>query len=168
VIATAFADIGFDVDVGTLFQTPEEVGRQAIENDVHVIGVSTQSGGHKTLVPQLVEYLRKEGSGDIVVTVGGIIPARDYAALEAAGVRAIFGPGTNVVQAARRVLGLVRAAQQGGGPAKAAVGAGGPGGGGDGPRRRRGGGRGGSCRPPPPPPRSRRGRRGARGRPPGA
>ncbi|MFN8545053.1 MAG: methylmalonyl-CoA mutase [Candidatus Binatia bacterium] len=123
VIATAFADLGFDVDVGTLFQTPEEVGRQAIENDVHVIGVSIQSGGHKTLVPQLIQYLRAEGAGDIVVTAGGIIPAKDYAALEAAGVKAIFGPGTNVVEAARQVLELVRAAQQGGGPSRAAVGA---------------------------------------------
>src|SRR5262249_28478665 len=74
VIATAFADLGFDVDVGTLFQTPEEVARQAIENDVHVVGVSTQSGGHKTLVPQLVKELAKQGAGDIVVTAGGIIP----------------------------------------------------------------------------------------------
>ena len=78
VIATAFADLGFDVDVGTLFQTPEEVARQAVENDVHVVGISTQSGGHKTLVPQLIKELEKLGAGDVVVTVGGIIPARDY------------------------------------------------------------------------------------------
>jgi len=114
VIATAFADLGFDVDVGTLFQTPDEVARQAIENDVHVVGVSTQSGGHKTLVPQLVQHLRAQGAGDIVVTVGGIIPPKDYAMLEAAGVRAIFGPGTNVVQAARRVLELIREAHRDG------------------------------------------------------
>jgi methylmalonyl-CoA mutase len=107
VIATAFADLGFDVDVGTLFQTPDEVARQAIENDVHVIGVSTQSGGHKTLVPQLIEDLKKQGAGDIVVTVGGIIPSKDYKMLEAAGVKAIFGPGTQIPAAARRVLTLV-------------------------------------------------------------
>ncbi|MEB2283042.1 MAG: methylmalonyl-CoA mutase [Myxococcales bacterium] len=107
VIATAFADLGFDVDVGTLFQTPDEVARQAIENDVHVIGVSTQSGGHKTLVPQLIEELKKEGAGDIVVTVGGIIPPKDYKMLQAAGVQAIFGPGTQIPAAARKVLGLI-------------------------------------------------------------
>src|SRR5690606_36020675 len=109
VIATAFADLGFDVDVGTLFQTPEEVARQAVENDVHVVGVSTQSGGHKTLVPQLVKELEALGAGDIIVTVGGIIPPRDYAFLEQAGVKAIFGPGTQIPRAARRVLELVRA-----------------------------------------------------------
>ena len=107
VIATAFADLGFDVDVGTLFQTPEEVARQAIENDVHVIGVSTQSGGHKTLVPQLIEDLKKQGAGDIAVTVGGIIPSKDCKMLEAAGVKAIFGPGTQIPAAARRVLSLL-------------------------------------------------------------
>jgi methylmalonyl-CoA mutase len=117
VIATAFADLGFDVDVGTLFQTPDEVARQAVENDVHVIGVSTQSGGHKTLVPQLVKELEKLGAGDIVVTVGGIIPAKDYAFLEQSGVKAIFGPGTQIPGAARKVLGLI--AEQ---PATAAVG----------------------------------------------
>jgi len=108
VIATAFADLGFDVDVGTLFQTPEEVARQAVENDVHVVGVSTQSGGHKTLVPQLIAELQKLGANDIVVTVGGIIPSRDYAFLEQAGVKAIFGPGTQIPKAARRVLDLIR------------------------------------------------------------
>ncbi len=107
VIATAFADLGFDVDVGTLFQTPDEVARQAVENDLHVIGVSTQSGGHKTLVPQLIEELKKQGAGDIVVTVGGIIPSKDYKMLEAAGVKAIFGPGTQIPAAAQRVLGLI-------------------------------------------------------------
>lgn len=108
VIATAFADLGFDVDIGTLFQTPEEVARQAVENDVHVIGVSSQSGGHKTLVPQLIRELEKLGASDIIVTVGGIIPARDYRFLEQAGVKAIFGPGTHIPKAARRVLDLVR------------------------------------------------------------
>ncbi|HWP67090.1 MAG TPA: methylmalonyl-CoA mutase [Candidatus Limnocylindria bacterium] len=109
VIATAFADLGFDVDVGTLFQTPAEVARQAIENDVHVVGISTQSGGHKTLVPQIVEELRTQGGGDIVVTCGGIIPPKDYAFLEAAGVQAVFGPGTRIPEAARRVLELIAA-----------------------------------------------------------
>ncbi|HUI26347.1 MAG TPA: methylmalonyl-CoA mutase family protein, partial [Candidatus Kryptonia bacterium] len=109
VIATAFADLGFDVDVGTLFQTPEEVARQAVENDVHVVGVSTQSGGHKTLVPQLIKELERLGAGDIVVTVGGIIPSKDYAFLEQAGVKAIFGPGTQIPKAARKVLALIGA-----------------------------------------------------------
>ncbi|MGD9763214.1 MAG: methylmalonyl-CoA mutase [Candidatus Binatia bacterium] len=108
VIATAFADLGFDVDVGTLFQTPEEVARQAVENDVHVVGVSTQSGGHKTLVPQLIAELEKLGAGDIVVTVGGIVPSRDYALLERAGAKAVFGPGTQIPTAARKVLDLIR------------------------------------------------------------
>ncbi len=110
VIATAFADLGFDVDVGTLFQTPEEVARQAIENDVHIIGVSTQSGGHKTLVPQLIDELHKQGADDIIVTVGGIVPARDYKFLEQAGVKAVFGPGTKIPTAARRLLSLLGAA----------------------------------------------------------
>jgi methylmalonyl-CoA mutase len=118
VIATAFADLGFDVDVGTLFQTPEEVARQAVENDVHVVGVSTQSGGHKTLVPQLVQELARLGAGDIVVTVGGIVPAQDYAFLERAGVKAVFGPGTKIPKAARRVLQLVE--ERGGAAASAA------------------------------------------------
>jgi methylmalonyl-CoA mutase len=121
VIATAFADLGFDVDVGTLFQTPEEVARQAVENDVHVVGVSTQSGGHKTLVPQLIRELQKQGAHDVVVTVGGIIPARDYAFLEQAGVKAIFGPGTQIPKAARRVLELIR--ESGSGTTDAAIGA---------------------------------------------
>ncbi len=107
VIATAFADLGFDVDVGTLFQTPEEVARQAVENDVHVVGISTQSGGHKTLVPELIKELRRLGAGDIVVTVGGIVPSKDYAFLEQVGVKAIFGPGTQIPKAARTVLALI-------------------------------------------------------------
>jgi methylmalonyl-CoA mutase len=112
VIATAFADLGFDVDVGTLFQTPEEVARQAVENDVHVIGVSTQSGGHKTLVPQLLKELQRLGAADIIVTAGGIIPPKDYAFLEKAGVKAIFGPGTQIPKAARRVLDLISHGEQ--------------------------------------------------------
>ncbi len=118
VIATAFADLGFDVDIGTLFQTPEEVARQAVENDVHVIGVSTQSGGHRTLVPELVRELDRLGARDIVVTVGGIIPAQDHARLAEAGVKAIFGPGTKIPAAARKVLALI---VEGGGAAADAV-----------------------------------------------
>jgi methylmalonyl-CoA mutase len=108
VIATAFADLGFDVDVGPLFQVPAEAARQAIDNDVHVVGVSSQAAGHKTLVPQLVEALRAEGAGDIAVVVGGIIPPRDYAYLRERGVAAVFGPGTAVPRAAREVLRVIR------------------------------------------------------------
>jgi methylmalonyl-CoA mutase len=107
VIATAFADLGFDVDVGPLFQTPEEAARDAIENDVHVVGVSSQAAGHKTLVPELVAELRKQGGDDIVVVCGGVIPASDYPFLEDAGVAAVFGPGTNIPEAASRVLTLL-------------------------------------------------------------
>jgi methylmalonyl-CoA mutase len=109
VIASAFADLGFDVDIGPLFQMPEEVARQAVENDVHVVGVSTQAGGHRTLVPQLVEALRAEGAGDVVVVAGGVIPPKDHAELAAAGVAAVFGPGTAIPAAAREVLRQVRA-----------------------------------------------------------
>jgi methylmalonyl-CoA mutase len=108
VIATAFADLGFDVDVGPLFQTPEEAARQAIENDVHVVGVSSQAAGHKTLVPELVEALRAAGAADVAVVVGGIIPAQDYEFLRERGVAAVFGPGTPVPKAAREVLAAVR------------------------------------------------------------
>jgi methylmalonyl-CoA mutase len=108
VIATAFADLGFDVDVGPLFQTPEEAARQAMENDVHVVGVSSQAAGHKTLVPELIECLKKQGTGDIVVVVGGVIPHQDYDFLRKAGVAGIYGPGTNILEAAREVLALVR------------------------------------------------------------
>ena len=107
VIATAFADIGFDVDVGPLFQTPEEAARQAIENDVHVVGVSSQAAGHKTLVPQLIAALREQGAGDIKVVVGGVVPPQDYAMLKDAGVAAVFGPGTNIPKAAAEILDLV-------------------------------------------------------------
>ena len=93
VIATAFADLGFDVDIGPLFQTPEEAAREAIENDVHVVGISSQAAGHKTLVPQLIEALRAQGANEIVVVVGGVIPASDYEFLHDAGVAAVFGPG---------------------------------------------------------------------------
>ena len=103
VIATAFADLGFDVDVGPLFQTPEEAARQAIDNDVHVVGVSSQAAGHKTLVPELVKALAAQGAPQIAVVVGGIIPPRDYAFLRESGVAAVFGPGTAVPKAAREV-----------------------------------------------------------------
>jgi methylmalonyl-CoA mutase len=112
VIATAFADLGFDVDVGPLFQTPEEAARQAVENDVHVIGVSSQAAGHTTLVPELIRALGKLGASEIVVTVGGVIPQQDYEALKKAGVAEVFGPGTKVPVAARRVLDLVVSRQK--------------------------------------------------------
>ena len=108
VIATAFADLGFDVDIGPLFQTPEEAAREAIENDVHVVGISSQAAGHKTLVPQLIEALHAQGAREIVVVVGGVIPAGDYDFLRAAGVGAIFGPGSNIPRAASEILSLVR------------------------------------------------------------
>jgi methylmalonyl-CoA mutase len=108
VIATAFADIGFDVDIGPLFQTPEEAARQALENDAHVVGVSTQAGGHKTLVPALIEALRAGGGEDLLVVCGGVIPTRDHAALRAAGVAAIYGPGSNIPLAAAQILTLIR------------------------------------------------------------
>ena len=107
VIATAFADLGFDVDVGPLFQTPEEAARDAVENDVHIVGVSSQAAGHKTLVPELIAHLRKQGGDDILVVVGGVIPPQDYDELRAAGVAAVFGPGTNIPQAASEVLALL-------------------------------------------------------------
>ncbi|TXL78208.1 methylmalonyl-CoA mutase [Vineibacter terrae] len=108
VIATAFADLGFDVDIGPLFQTPEEAARQAIENDVHVVGVSSQAAGHKTLVPELIRALRAQGGSDILVVCGGVIPAQDYDFLMAAGVSAIYGPGTNIPKAANEILTLLR------------------------------------------------------------
>ncbi|MBL6941292.1 MAG: methylmalonyl-CoA mutase [Rhodospirillales bacterium] len=107
VIATAFADIGFDVDIGAMFQTPAETAREAIENDVHVIGVSTQAGGHKTLVPELIAELRKQDADDIIVICGGVIPARDYDFLHDAGVSGIYGPGTHIPTAAAEILGII-------------------------------------------------------------
>ena len=112
VIATAFADIGFDVDIGPLFQTPEEAVRDAIENDVHVIGISSQAAGHKTLVPQVIEDLKKEGAEDIIVVCGGVIPPQDYDEMYACGVSAIFGPGTNILEAAHEVLRIIQKRQQ--------------------------------------------------------
>jgi len=108
VIATAFADLGFDVDIGPLFQTPEEAARQATENDVHVVGVSSQAAGHKTLVPQLIQALKDEGADDILVVCGGVIPPQDYDFLRQAGVAAIYGPGTNIPLAAAEMLKLIR------------------------------------------------------------
>jgi methylmalonyl-CoA mutase len=108
IIATAFADIGFDVDVGPLFQTPAEAARQAIENDVHVVGVSSLAAGHKTLVPQLIEELRKQGGDDILVVCGGVIPVQDYEFLAKAGVSGIFAPGTSIPQSAGQILDLLR------------------------------------------------------------
>jgi methylmalonyl-CoA mutase len=113
VIATAFADLGFDVDIGPLFQTPEEVAKDAIDADVHVIGVSSQAAGHKTLVPQLIAALQAQGAGDILVVCGGVIPPQDYPFLEKAGVAAIFGPGTNIVAAAQNVLKLIHTGKKG-------------------------------------------------------
>jgi methylmalonyl-CoA mutase len=111
VIATGFADIGFDVDVGPLFQTPDEAAQDAIDNDVHVVGISSQAAGHRTLAPKLVEALRAAGAGEIIVVCGGVIPPQDHAFLTAAGVQAIFGPGTNIPSAARDILALIRAAR---------------------------------------------------------
>jgi len=108
VIASAFADLGFDVDIGPLFQMPDEAARQAIENDAHAVGVSTQAGGHKTLVPQLITALAAHGASEIAVVVGGVIPPSDYQGLEAAGVAAVFGPGTPIPKAAHEVLGAIR------------------------------------------------------------
>jgi methylmalonyl-CoA mutase len=110
VVATAFADVGFDIDLSPMFSTPEEVARQAIENDVHVVGASSLAAGHKTLVPQLVAELKKQGADDIVIA-GGVIPKQDYDYLYKAGVKCIFGPGTPIPQCAREVLDAVKAAQ---------------------------------------------------------
>ncbi|MGB5206514.1 MAG: methylmalonyl-CoA mutase family protein, partial [Azonexus sp.] len=108
VVATAFADLGFDIDMGPLFQTPEEAARQAIENDVHAIGVSSLAAGHKTLLPELVKSLQAQGADDIIVFAGGVIPAQDYDYLYNAGARAIFGPGTRIEDSARKVLEEIR------------------------------------------------------------
>ena len=108
VIATAFADLGFDVDIGPLFQTPEEAAKQAIENDVHILGVSTQAAAHKTLVPMLIDCLKQENADNILVVCGGIIPDNDIPELESMGVGAVFGPGTNISKAALKVLDLIQ------------------------------------------------------------
>ena len=104
VVSTGYADIGFDVDIGPLFQTPEEAARQATENDVHVLGVSSLAGGHKTLVPKVIDELKKFGRDDILVIVGGVIPGKDYDFLYDKGVVAIFGPGSSVSGAGKKIL----------------------------------------------------------------
>jgi len=115
VVSTAFADMGFDVDIGPLFQTPEETAQQAVDNDVHVVGMSSLAAGHKTLLPQLVDELKKRGRGDIMVVAGGVIPAQDYDFLRAHGAAAIFGPGTVIPVAAQKVLEiLMKQSQQAG------------------------------------------------------
>jgi methylmalonyl-CoA mutase len=111
VVATAFADLGYDVDMGPLFQTPEECARQAIENDVHAVGVSTLAAGHKTLVPSIIEELKKQGADDIIVFVGGVVPQQDYGFLFDAGVKGIYGPGTPIPASAKDVLEQIRKAQ---------------------------------------------------------
>ena len=111
VVATAYADLGFDIDMGPLFQTPEEAARQAIENDVHAIGCSSLAAGHKTLVPQIIQCLKEQGADDIIVFAGGVIPAQDYDALYAAGAKAIFGPGTRIEDSARKVLEEIKKAR---------------------------------------------------------
>ena len=107
VVATGFADCGFDVDMGPLFQTPAEAAKQAVENDVHVLGVSSLAAGHKTLVPQVMEELKKLGREDIIVIAGGVIPAQDYEYLYNAGVAAIFGPGTSVMKSAIEIMNIL-------------------------------------------------------------
>jgi methylmalonyl-CoA mutase len=111
VVATAYADLGFDIDMGPLFQTPEEAARQAIENDVHAIGVSSLAAGHKTLLPTLVKALQDQGANDIIVFAGGVIPAQDYDFLYSAGAKAIFGPGTRIEDSARKVMEEIRKAR---------------------------------------------------------
>jgi len=112
VVATAFADLGYDVDMGPLFQTPEECARQAIENDVHAVGVSTLAAGHKTLVPAIIASLKAQGADDIIVFVGGVIPQQDYGFLYEAGVKGIYGPGTPIPVSAKDVLEQIQAAQR--------------------------------------------------------
>ena len=112
VVATAFADLGYDVDIGPLFQTPDECARQAIENDVHAIGVSTLAAGHKTLVPAIIAALKEQGADDIIVFVGGVVPQQDYDFLYAAGVKGIYGPGTPIPVSAKDVLETIRAQQK--------------------------------------------------------
>jgi methylmalonyl-CoA mutase len=110
VVATAYADLGFDVDMGPLFQTPEECARQAIENDVHAVGVSTLAAGHKTLVPAIIQSLKEQGADDIIVFVGGVIPRQDYDFLFEAGAKGIYGPGTPIVASAKDVLEQIKKA----------------------------------------------------------
>jgi methylmalonyl-CoA mutase len=111
VVASAFADLGFDIDVGPLFQTPEEAARLAVENDVHAIGVSSLAAGHKTLLPALMKALKDQGADDIIVFAGGVIPAQDYDYLFKAGAKAVFGPGTRIEDSAKTVLAEIRKAR---------------------------------------------------------
>ena len=107
VVATSFADLGFDVEVGPLFQTPQEVAKQAVENDVHVLGVSSLAAGHKTLVPHVIDELNNYGRGDILVIAGGVIPPQDYDFLFRAGVSGVFGPGTKISESAIAILNIL-------------------------------------------------------------
>lgn len=108
VIATAFADLGFDIDLSPMFSTPAEVAKQAVENDVHIVGCSSQAAGHKTLVPELIVELKKLGADDIIVIAGGVIPKQDYDFLFNAGVKCVFGPGTQIPVAAKEVLAAIK------------------------------------------------------------
>ncbi|MEE1203189.1 MAG: cobalamin-dependent protein, partial [Bacteroidales bacterium] len=112
VVATGYADLGFDVDMGPLFQTPAESAKQAVENDVHIVGVSSLAAGHKTLVPQIIEELKKLGREDIMVVVGGVIPPQDYEYLYQAGAAAIFGPGSIISESATKMLELLLEARK--------------------------------------------------------
>src|SRR5690606_38244111 len=109
IIATSFADLGFDVDMGALFQTPAEVAKQCVENDVHILGISSLAAGHKTLIPQVIEELKKYGRDDIMVIAGGVIPQQDYDFLFNAGVSFAFGPGTHIPKAAIQILEKLKA-----------------------------------------------------------
>ena len=111
VVATGYADLGFDVDMGPLFQNPEEAAKQAVENDVHVMGISSLAAGHKTLIPAVIEEMKKLGRDDIMVIAGGVIPSQDYQFLYDAGVVAIFGPGTSVASAGKKIMEILIAAQ---------------------------------------------------------
>ena len=112
VVATGYADLGFDVDMGPLFQTPAEAAKQAVENDVHILGASSLAAGHKTLLPQVIEELKKLGRDDIMVVAGGVIPPQDYDFLYKAGVAAIFGPGTVISESAIKMMELLLAARE--------------------------------------------------------
>jgi methylmalonyl-CoA mutase len=112
VVATAYADLGFDVDIGPLFQTADECARQAIENDVHAVGISTLAAGHRTLVPEIIAALKAQGADDIIVFVGGVIPRADYEFLYDAGVKGIYGPGTPIPASAKDVLEHIRVRAQ--------------------------------------------------------
>jgi methylmalonyl-CoA mutase len=107
VVASAYADLGFDIDIGPMFQTPEEAAKMAIENDVHAVGASSLAAGHKTLIPALIQALKDQGGGDIVVFAGGVIPPSDYQSLLDAGVSGVFGPGTSIVDSANKTLNVL-------------------------------------------------------------